>query len=122
MIDHDMPVRVFKNLKHDCYSIMQCGQLKASAKQVILADVEFRVRESGRQKMLRERKKNVHAFVIGRLVEFVHADEPRNLSEPSGRGAIYDPYRFATFVDRETQAPLKNAALAHFGERGLHYA
>ena len=62
MIDHSKPVRVFRNWKHDCYSIMQDGRLRASAKQVRLANVEFQVRESGRQRMLVENRRNVHAF------------------------------------------------------------
>ena len=46
VIDQDQPIRVFKNLTHDCYSILQNGKLKASARQVLLSDVEFKVRES----------------------------------------------------------------------------
>ena len=45
-IDQDQPMRVFKNLTHDCYSILENGKLKASARQVLLSDVEFKVRES----------------------------------------------------------------------------
>ena len=56
VIDKNLPVRVFKNLKHDCYSIMQRGVIKASAKQVRLSGVEFRVREAGRQRTLRENR------------------------------------------------------------------
>ena len=51
VIDRDQPVRVFKNLKHGCYSIMQRGVVRASARVVRLADVEFRVGEKGRQKI-----------------------------------------------------------------------
>ena len=38
-------------------------------------DVEFRVRESGRQRMLKEKSRNVHAFAVGRLIDYVHADD-----------------------------------------------
>ncbi len=93
MIDQKLPVRVFKNLKYGCYSIMQRGVIRASAKQVRLSDVEFRVRESGRQRMLRERRKNVHAFAVGRLVDYVHPDDARELVRMEGRDAFNDPYR-----------------------------
>ena len=75
MIDYDKPVRVFKNLTHGCYSILQNGKLKASARQVLLRDVEFKVRESGRQRMIREQRRNVHAFAVGHLVDYVHPNE-----------------------------------------------
>ena len=68
MIDRNAPVRVFKNLKHGCYSIMQGGVIKASARQVRLADVEFRVREAGRRRMLRERRKNVCPYIEAGLL------------------------------------------------------
>ena len=53
MIDTTKPVRVFRNWKRGCYSIMQGGLVKASARAIRLHDVEFLVRESGRARMLR---------------------------------------------------------------------
>ncbi len=122
VIDPSKPVRVFKNWRHDCYSIMQNGRLKASAKQVRLTDVEFLVRESGRQRMLEQRRKNVHAYAVGRLMDYAHPAESRNLEELPGRGVYYNPYEFASFVDRETQAPVISASVAHFVERGGTYS
>ncbi len=122
VIDESLPVRVFKNLKHGCYSIMQRGVIRASAKQVRLRDVEFRVRESGRQRMLRENRKNVHAFAVGRLVDYVHPAEERELAPMAGRSAFYDPYRFPCFVDRETNAPVIRVNVAHFDEHGVVYS
>jgi len=122
VIDKNLPVRVFKNLKHGCYSIMQRGVIKASAKQVRLCDVEFRVRESGRQRMLREKRGNVHAFAVGRLMDYVHPGDDRELDRITGRGAFYDPYRFPSFVDRESNAPVTRVSVAHFDEGGVTYS
>ncbi len=122
VIDKNLPVRVFKNLKYGCYSIMQRGVIRASAKQVRLSDVEFRVRESGRQRMLREKRKNVHAFAVGRLVDYVHPGDARELVRMEGRDAFYDPYRYASFVDRETKAPVTSVRAAHFDEDGVIYS
>jgi len=121
VINPNQPVRVFKNWKHGCYSIMQNGRLKASAKQVRLADVEFRVRESGRSRMLRNKRPNLHAFAIGHLVEYLHPDDTRELESITGRGVYYDPYQFASFVDRDTQEPVMAARIAHFDEQGVVY-
>lgn len=122
MIDHLRPVRVFKNWKLGCYSIMQDGKLKASARQVRLADVELRVRESGRRRMLEQGKRNVHAYAIGLLVDFVHPADGRELGNLEGRGAHYDPRRFPAFVDIETEMPVVYARAAQLDERGLIYA
>ena len=85
MLDPARPVRVFRNWKHHCWTIMQGGVLCASARQVRLADVAFRVRESGRQRMLRGHRKNVHAYAVGRLVDWVHPDDGRELDALEGR-------------------------------------
>lgn len=121
MIDKNLPVRVFKNLKHDCYSIMQRGVIKASAKQVRLSGVEFRVREAGRQRALRENRKNVHAFAVGRLVDYVHPSDPRDIEPIEGRTVFYDPVRFPSFVDGETKTPVTAVSAAHFDEHGVIY-
>lgn len=122
VIDRNQPVRVFKNLKHGCYSIMQRGIVRASARAVRLTDVEFRVGEKGRQRMLRERRKNIHAFAVGRLVDFVHPDDERNIERLEGRGLFYDPYRFDSFVDTETNRPVRTVSAAHFDQEGVVYA
>lgn len=122
MIDTEAPVRVFKNLRHGCYSIMQRGVVRASARQVRLRDVEFRVREAGRQRMLREQRRNVHAFAVGRLVDFVHPGDTRDMEPMVGRGAFYDPWRFASFVDSDTEAPVTAVKVAQFDEDGVTYS
>jgi len=118
-INHDLPVRVFRNLERGCYSIMQRGQVRASACEVLLRAVEFRVRESGRQRMIRERRRNVHAFAVGLLVDYVHAAAPARLRPLAGPSVTYDPYRFPTFFQRDTLAPVVHVALAQFDERGV---
>jgi hypothetical protein len=100
---------------------MQDGRVCASASQVRLAGVEFLVRESGRQRMLRGLPKNVHAYAIGHLVDYVHPQGHRRLEALDGRGVFYDPYRFASFVDSDTHAPVLAAELVHFDEQGVVY-
>jgi hypothetical protein len=121
VIDHERPVRVFKNWKHDCYSIMQDGVVRASARQVLLHDVQFLVRESGRRRMLELQCKTVHAYAVGRLQAHVHPEQGPDLAGIRGRKAFYDPYRFASFVDRESLQPVREAAQAFLDESGLTY-
>ena len=121
MIDHDQRVHIFKNWKHNCYSIMQHGVVVASARQVRLADVEFRVRETGRERMLQRQKKNLHAYAIGRLLDFVHPTQDRDLERMEGRSVFYNPYRFGFFADCETNAPVTEADIVQLDENGVPY-
>ena len=45
----------------------QKGRVVAHAVRVVLHDCEFRVSEAGRQRVIREKRKNVHAGVVGTL-------------------------------------------------------
>ncbi len=122
MIDPNKPVRVFLNHKHRCYSIFQNGAIRASARQVRLEDVEFRVRESGREKMLRENRRTIHAFAVGRLVDHVHpSDRERDLGGLAGRKVRYNPREAGCFMDVQTREPVSNATLAQFDEDGATY-
>ena len=121
MIDHNKPVRVFKNWKLGCYNIMQSGKLLASAKQVRLSGVEFLVRSTGRKRMLESGRRNVHAYAVGQLVDYVHPEDPRTLDKIEGRGVSYYPYRYEWFVDNETQTPVVGARMVQFEESGVVY-
>ncbi len=121
MIDRTRPVRVFKNWHRGCYSIMQDGVVRASAREVSLHSVEFLVRASGRARMLKLNRRNVHAYAVGLLEDFVHPDQATSLPALTGRVAFYDPYRFDAFVDRETLQPVYAAERALLTDSGLIY-
>ena len=112
-------VAVYRNLHNGMFSI-QCreapyyGKVIAHAKVVGINNPLFVVRENGRQKVLRERKKNVHAFVVGELSMFNQGhvrDEYRELVDdlsPLYKGQCpstmfaerieYNPYLYDSFV------------------------
>ena len=122
MIDPSKPVRVFMNHKHQCYSIFQNGAVRASARQVRLQDVELRVRESGRQKMLRENRRTIHAFAVGRLIDHIHpSDHGRDLGALDGRRLRYSPREAGWFMDAQSREPVASASLVQFGEDGVTY-
>ena len=98
------------------------GRLLASAREVRLSGVEFLVRESGRRRMLENGRRNIHAYAVGTLVDYVHPEEPRSLERFTGRPVSYNPYQQGSFVDDETSNPVAAADLAHFDETGVIYA
>ena len=68
----NIKVRVYFNLHKKKLSIQEKTakgwRVWLHASKVTLENVTFKVSEAGRQRVLRERKKNVHAFVEGDLV------------------------------------------------------
>lgn len=89
----------YRNLNRGGYSLVQGDLVVAHADDVTLVNASFVVRESGRQRVLAEGVKNVHAFVVGRVPEMVIC--PPNLVWHKAR---YNPRRssnFEAFVDDE---------------------
>lgn len=67
-----MKVRVFRNLNKHCMSMIAMegtfkGKVIAHVDSAYLHDCTMIVQETSRQRVLRERCKNVHAFVQGQL-------------------------------------------------------
>lgn len=66
--------------------------------------VQFIVSEKGRERVLKEKRKNVHAFVRG-VVDLSRTPslEERKLQKPKTlRKVTYNPYKYKTFVDAKT--------------------
>ncbi len=107
-----MKVFVYFNLHKKLFSIKSMegenkGKVIGHADCIILDDVTFKVSEAGRQRVLRERKKNVHAGVIGYLneqgIRLIIAT--RDLATK----VTYNPYKYQSFVDAETLEPVLTA-------------
>ena len=80
--------------------------------------MEFLVRAPGRERMLRLRCKNVHAYAIGHLEDFVQTGDERVMVPLGGRASLYDAYRFETFVDMLDHTPLLAAGRVQFDDDG----
>ena len=64
------------------------------------------MRQAGRKKVLRDKQKNVHAFVRGEL------GHGTLFPNKEGSIATYNPYKYSTFVDKKTEKVLYNAKYA----------
>lgn len=89
-IDRSKPVKVYRNLHKGCWSIKQNGLVKAHSDEVNLFDCNFLVNEKNRQKVIKEKRKNVHAFVKGYIW-----NTPVDLIKQ----ASYNPYANNYFYD-----------------------
>ena len=102
-------VMVYYNLHKHTFSIQKNGIVVAHADFIKLKNVEFRVRQGGKEKVRQEKSKNVHAFVIGDLVEFCKYPCDNIPEEPTGSVVTYNPYKHDSFVYRDNQSPVYNA-------------
>lgn len=111
-------VMVYKNLNRNCFSIKdpKLGRVIGYAMSVTLRNSIFRVSMAGRNRVLRDRRRNVHAVVVG---EFVCVDE--SIPAAANRVAYYNPYLTETFIDEHTKEPLSKAAIAHCQEKRVYF-
>jgi hypothetical protein len=80
---------------------------------IILKDVELKVSEKGRQRVLREKRKNVHAGVKGYEVSIKSV--PKNIKWIY---VFYDPYTTPFFTDKNGNY-IKICKYAKLCEKGL---
>lgn len=87
-------VRVYFNLHKHLFSIQEKGQkgwrVVRHAEDITLYNVTFKVSEAGRQRVLKERKKNVHGYVEG---------YPSDYEGTLPTQIRYNPYKYDSFVD-----------------------
>lgn len=99
-------VRVYRNLHKQCFSVVdsKTGRVIMHTQDINLERVVFRVRETGRLKVLETKQKNVHAFVCGYISE----------SPPCGDELLevtYNPYFSNSFFLKDTKEGVKSAFL-----------
>jgi hypothetical protein len=99
-------VDAYRNLHKGCISVRKGGRVQKCSQKVALLTPKFVVGAGGRARVLREKRKNVHAFVRGTLT-----------SKGAPRGACkiavtYDPYKYKTFVTRKGKKPVHGGLYA----------
>lgn len=100
-------VDVYRNLHRKCWSVRHRGIVWCHCETVSLENATFRVSEAGRQRVLRERRKNVHAVVRGTLVAFDGALGDGSLE------VVYNPYMGGTFRYALTDLPVHGARVVY---------
>lgn len=90
-----MIVRVYWNLHKNCWSIQCKRKVIDHSNSLVLKNVTFIVSEKGRERVLKEKRKNVHAFAEGEIVE--DDSNPSFITSPEY--ISYNPYRFPWFYE-----------------------
>ena len=102
-------VMVYYNLHKHTFSVTYDSKVIMHADYVKLGDVEFRVRKGGKERVRSEKSKNVHAFVIGKLLDYCEYPCEDMPSSSSDKVVTYNPYKHDTFVFKNTEEPVYRA-------------
>lgn len=111
---------VYFNLHKKVFSLrnQKTRRVYAHGNHIVLTDVTFKVSESGRQRVLREQRKNVHAGVQGNVFS---QGVPMVFLEGQAREATYNPYLYNSFVDKETKQPISSADYVYLADKRIFY-
>ncbi len=110
----DMRVFVYFNLHKKCFSIKALegdrkGRVVAHSNTVLLESCKFKVSEAGRQRVLREKRKNVHAGVTGVWINGDRVESHYEFLSMVGRQVTYNPYKYLSFVIKATEQTVDKA-------------
>lgn len=99
-------VRIYRNLNNGTMSIQIKGpkswKVAGHITNAVVQDVAFRVSDAGRQRVLRDQRKNVHAWGQGILI-----GKASEVYCPIALG--YDPYNDENFIDKDTRRIITRA-------------
>lgn len=90
------------------------GRVVGHVSAIELEGCSFRVSEAGRQRVIRDHAKNVHATVRGRIVRVSQDTVPSEfltemygaILSAGGLPTTYNPYFTPTFINRDTKIPV----------------
>lgn len=126
---------IYFNLRKKCFSIKHDGIVVAHASAVTVFHATTKVSEAGRQRVLKEKVKNVHAGVVGHVFGFTGTATPRGkvmgwednalnnvdyLEEKSGRSISYNPYKGSTFFYQDTDEAFTGSKNLYLNGRKIY--
>lgn len=90
------------------------GRVIRHTQSLVLRDCICKVSPAGRARVLVERCKNVHAGIVGTIVD---VSPVLRFSDQ----LTYNPYKYDTFVNKATLAPVLNAQWVRFAGKQVHH-
>jgi len=113
-----MQVQVYRNLHRNCWSVRYNGRVINHTDSVDLKDAKLVVQPAGRARVLRENRKNVHAYIQG-TVTLLSNDRYNNIPKQQ---ITYNPYKYDSFVLVDTEQPVTYANNIRLTENGYVFS
>ena len=99
LLDIEKQVKVYRNLHRGCWSVMQDGIVRFHCSHLSIANCSFHVNEKGRQRVIRNKRKEVHAWIKGRIPYSVcYSDMDFSEWPIHSHRVTYNPYLFGSFL------------------------
>lgn len=104
--------KIYFNLHKKCYSIQAWDldkggwRLYQHAFAVHVKDAKMQVNEKGRLRVIKEKRKNVHAFVVAPFAEKISKKKGNGPNIRMKDVCKYNPYKYKSFVDHGTGEPI----------------
>jgi len=123
LVEVIMKVFVYYNLTKKKFSIRsEEGPKKNTViihtDSLILKNVEFKVSESGRQRVIKEQRKNVHAGVVGDLI--LSPIDMDDIKVDNWTEIYYNPYKTNSFVNLVTNEKITSAGYAYLDSKKVY--
>ena len=99
-LNHGDRVEIYRNLHNGTHSVRRDGKVVKHlqhSESIFLQDVKFAVQPAGREKVRREGKKNVHAFVRGTVIKADAYNFAETFKEKCNYVITYNPYHMEHF-------------------------
>ena len=102
-------VHCYFNLHKKCLSVRFKGLVINHTEEIELDDVTFHVSQAGRERVIREKRKNVHATVRGHMVADKLASRAAVEAIENAVAVTYNPYLYNSFVKVIDKTPISQA-------------
>ena len=112
-------VQVYYNLHKKCLSVRHKGKVIEHAQEVTLTDARFHVQQAGRERVLKQKRKNVHAYISGKLKETFWFTQAPKYIWTAKQHVTYNPYKYKNFVNKETLEPVTSAEVVHISGKRI---
>ncbi len=92
-------IQVYRNLRKNNFSIrdLKTRRVIAYGTDIILSNIRMYVQKGGRERVIREKWKNIHAFVSGTYEGVNYVDLTQDWEV-----IYYNPYTTETFINKTT--------------------
>jgi hypothetical protein len=99
---------IYWKVHKKCFSVKYRGKVIAHRDSLSVSGAEFRVSEKGRQRVLREKRKSVHAYIVADRIDPLTPDERLSVLL-DGFDVTYNPYKHTAFVDTKWEIAVNKA-------------
>ena len=110
-------VKIYRNLHKQCLSVLhrtdKGWRLWKHVPCIEVFNVVFKVSQAGRERMLKQRRKNVHAFIEGNYAGVT------DVTSSNLRFVRYNPYLCGSFFDQHSRELVSSASWAFVNQKGI---